>query len=200
MDDSSTTVAESARAVLLAGSLSAGSTTDRIARWCAGRCRASGVSSTVFSGVDLELPFYRPGRIDARSRAYLAALAGADAVVLVSPAYHGAPSGLLKNALDYVNELACDVRPYLDGRGIGCVGVAGGDQGAHSTVAALRSIAHALRGWPTPLGVTVSRDHTAFDDDGVPLHPQLIAALTVMIDQVLAFTRWTARTQVAIVH
>jgi FMN reductase len=182
----------SARVVLLAGSLSAPSAADRVARWCARRCHQAGIAATVFSGTDLEFPFYRPGRADPRSRAYLAALAGADGVVLVSPAYHGAPSGLLKNALDYVNELAGDDRPYLHGRGIGCVSVAAGEQGAHSTVAALRAIAHALRGWPTPLGVTLYRDQAAFDDRGRPVYPRVAESLTVLIDQVLAFSRWVA--------
>jgi len=186
---------ERPRVVLLAGSLSAPSTADRVARWCARRCDDAGTPTAVFSGIDLAFPFYRPGRTEPRSRAYLAALAGADGVVLVSPAYHGAPTGLLKNALDYVNELADDARPYLHGRAIGCVGVAGGDQGAHSTVASLRTIGHALRGWPTPLGVTLARERTAFGDDGTPTHPGAIGDLTVMLDQVLTLAHWAAREQ-----
>jgi NAD(P)H-dependent FMN reductase len=188
-------IAGTPRVVLLAGSLSAHSSADRLARWCARRCVEEGMPSVVFSGNDLEFPFYRPGRTEPRSRAYLAALAGADGVVLLSPAYHGAPSGLLKNALDYVNELAGDPRPYLHGRAIGCVAVAGGDQGAHSTVASLRTIGHALRGWPTPLGVTLARERAAFADDGSPAHPSTVGDLTVMLEQVLTMARWAAREQ-----
>ncbi|MGH3936772.1 MAG: NADPH-dependent FMN reductase, partial [Pseudonocardiaceae bacterium] len=137
--------------VVLAGSLNPASRADRIAAWCAQRSVGLGATTSLFRGSDLEFPFYRPGVAECHAtvRRYLDALRKADGVVLVSPTYHGTPSGLLKNALDYVNELADDADPYFDGRPIGCVSVAGGDQGAHSTLAVLRAIGHALRGWPT---------------------------------------------------
>jgi FMN reductase len=40
---------------------------------------------------------------------------GADALVFGSPGYHGTLSGLVKNALDYLEELGRDARPYVDG-------------------------------------------------------------------------------------
>ncbi|WP_459249991.1 NADPH-dependent FMN reductase [Streptomyces youssoufiensis] len=44
-----------------------------------------------------------------------------------APTYHGTVSGVLKNALDYVNDLIGEPRPFLDGRSVGCVAVAAGD-------------------------------------------------------------------------
>ncbi|MFI2028779.1 NADPH-dependent FMN reductase [Streptomyces buecherae] len=38
-----------------------------------------------------------------------------------APTYHGTVSGVLKNALDYVNDLIGEPRPFLDGRPVGCV-------------------------------------------------------------------------------
>ncbi|MGH3776949.1 MAG: NADPH-dependent FMN reductase [Pseudonocardiaceae bacterium] len=172
--------------VVLAGSLNPTSRANRIAAWCAQRCADLGATSSLFRGLDLEFPFYRPGVVarHAAARRYLDALRKADGVVLVSPTYHGTPSGLLKNALDYVNELADDSEPYLDGRSIGCVALAGGDQGAHSTVAALRTIGHALRGWPTPLGIALSTDTSAVDENGQPLSPRTQWQLNTMVGQV----------------
>jgi NAD(P)H-dependent FMN reductase len=140
----------------------------------------------VFRGLDLEFPFYRPGVAQRHlaARRYLDELRKADGVVLVSPTYHGTPSGLLKNALDYVNELADEAAPYLDGRPVGCVAVAGGDQGAHSTLAVLRTIGHALRGWPTPLGLALSKDGAAVDENGVPVNPRTVRELNTMLGQV----------------
>jgi FMN reductase len=85
-------------------------------------------------------------------------------VVLVSPGYHGTISGLMKNALDYVEDLREDDRPYLDGRAVGCVSVALGWQAAVTTLTSLRSIVHSLRGWPTPLGAAVNSAEVRFDN------------------------------------
>ncbi len=86
--------------------------------------------------------------------------------MLVSPGYHGTVSGLVKNALDYIEDLRDDPRPYLDGRAVGCVATASGWQAAVTTLTSLRSIVHALRGWPTPLGAAVNSAQVEFTADG----------------------------------
>ncbi|GAA2906166.1 NAD(P)H-dependent oxidoreductase [Streptosporangium fragile] len=184
--------------VFLSGSVTAGSKADRIAAWCAGQLTSQPVATRVFTGADLEFPFYRPlvGDHGPAVADYLAALERADGLVLVSPAYHGSVSGLLKNALDYVNELADARQPFFDGRAIGCVGVALGEQGATSTVAALRTIGHALRGWPTPLGVTLSRESALLDDRGEPQDERARAQLRMMLGQVVTLARLNARRRV----
>jgi len=83
-----------------------------------------------------------------KARRLIGALAGCDAVIIASPGYHGGPSGLIKNALDYVEDLRDDERPYFDGRAVGCIACAAGWQATTTTLIALRSIVHALRGWP----------------------------------------------------
>jgi NAD(P)H-dependent FMN reductase len=176
--------------VVLSGSLALGSRTDRLARWCADECARRGATTSLFPGAALEFPFYRPGLVVGFAvRDFLAALVRADGVVLLSPTYHGAPSGLLKNALDYVNEIDDEDRPYLDGRPVGCVTLASGEQGAVANLATLRAIAHALRGWPTPLGVTLSTMDVAQDADGRPTAARAAGQLHVMLGQVL----WLAR-------
>ena len=75
-------------------------------------------------------------------------------------------SGLVKNALDYLEELRGDQRPYLDGRAVGLVAVARGWQASVATLGTLRQVVHALRGWPTPLGLAINSSATTFDDNG----------------------------------
>ena len=60
----------------------------------------------------------------------------------------------MKNAIDLLEDLRGDSRVYLDGRAVGCIVTAAGWQGCNTTLGAMRGIVHALRGWPTPLGVT----------------------------------------------
>jgi FMN reductase len=80
----------------------------------------------------------------------------ADGVIIGSPGYHGGVSGLVKNALDYVEDLRDDSSPYLEGRAVGLVATGAGWQGAVGTLWALRAIVHSLRGWPTPMGVAIN--------------------------------------------
>jgi FMN reductase len=112
-----------------------------------------------FEGTALSaLPLYRPD--DAARCAYalqlLDAVARADGLIVATPSYHGGVSGMVKNALDYLEDLRDYRRPYLDGRAVGCVVTSAGWQTGGATLSALRSIVHALRGWPTPLGLTVN--------------------------------------------
>jgi FMN reductase len=111
----------------------------------------------------------------------------ADGVVLVSPGYHGTVSGLVKNALDYVEDLRTDERPYLDGRAVGCVAAAQGWQAAVTTLTALRQIVHALRGWPTPLGAAVNSRQVVFEPDGTAGDAAVTRTLRTIGEQVVQF-------------
>ena len=63
-----------------------------------------------------------------------------------------------------------------------------------STLAALRSIVHALRGWPTPFGVTLNTGLGLFDSDGVFLDPRDAWQVETVSAQVMAFAgAWRAR-------
>ncbi len=99
---------------------------------------------------------------------------------------------MVKNVLDYAQDLAADARPYFDGRAVELIAVAGGWQAAGSTLATLRSITHALRGWPTPMAVTANSSQPLFDPDGLVAEPGLRTQLDIMAGQVLTFARMAA--------
>jgi FMN reductase len=115
------------------------------------------------------------------------ALARAHGVVIASPGYHGAPSGLIKNVLDYVEDLREHACPYLDGRAVGLITCASGWQATSTTLMSLRSIVHSLRGWPTPLAVTINSSERVFSADGTPLNAKLGAQLQTVAAQVVGF-------------
>ena len=142
----------------LGGTLRPGSSTESALRIALDSARAEGARTELFGGRELAaLPMYDPeGPRDAGAERLVAALRAADGVIIASPGYHGSVSGLVKNALDYVEDLRVDTRPYLSGRAVGCVTTAYGWQAAVTTLQTLRSIAHALRGWPTPLGAAIN--------------------------------------------
>jgi len=149
----------------------------------------AGARTRLISGLALELPMYQPEtpeRTDA-ARDLVAQLALADGIILGSPGYHGSISGLIKNALDYAEDLRGDRRPYFSGRAVGCIATGGGWPGAVNTLGALRDIVHALRGWPTPLGAAINSSERVFDDDGQCVVPRVSQMLDLIAAEVLSF-------------
>jgi FMN reductase len=175
----------------IGGSMRADSQSERALSVVLDSVRLAGAQTVAITGTDLVLPFYDPAVLDRSAAAsrLVEALREADGVVLVSPGYHGTVSGLVKNALDYVEDLRGDTRPYLDGRAIGCVAMALGWQAAVTTLTALRSIVHALRGWPTPLGAALNSGEVRFDAQGMPSDPAVERTLRTIGEQVVEFAQ-----------
>ncbi len=149
----------------------------------------AGARTQLISGPALELPMYQPEnphRSEA-ARHLVAQLALADGIILGSPGYHGSISGLVKNALDYAEDLRTDPRPYFSGRAVGCIATAGGWPGAVNTLGALRDIVHALRGWPTPLGAAINTSDKAFDESGKCVVPRVAQTLELIAGEVIGF-------------
>ena len=80
-------------------------------------------------------------------------------------------------------------RPYLDGRAVGSIACAGGWQAAAVTLTGLRAIVHALRGWPTPLGVALNTSEPVFGPDGALVDRAALGQLEILADQVVSFAR-----------
>jgi FMN reductase len=161
--------------------------------------RAEGAETLAFAGTDLILPMYSPGTADRTPEAQrlIDAFRRCDGMIIAAPSYHGSLSGLLKNALDYAEDLRTDRRMYLDGIAVGCIVCAGGWQAAGQTLAALRAIAHALRGWPTPLGAMLNTAGKVFDEDGGCLDLAVKLQLEVVGRQVTQFAKVQMQNPVA---
>ncbi|TCK21834.1 NADPH-dependent FMN reductase [Pseudonocardia endophytica] len=191
MSPTTSAVARPARILGIGGTQRSSSSSNRLLRAALGSCRARGAEVELIAADQLEFSMYDPpypGGDPAVDR-YLSAVRAADCLIVATPGYHGGVSGLLKNALDFLQELAGDDRPYLDDKAVGCIVAAAGWQAAVSTLAALRSTVHALRGWPTPLGVTVNSSVPPVDPEGRVTDPHLVRQLDVLADQLTGFAR-----------
>jgi FMN reductase len=172
----------------IGGSMDPGSQSERALLAVLRACASRGATTTAFTGLALDMPPYLPGAVvPAAAVAPIEAVRRAGAVVVASPGYHGTVSGLVKNALDYLEVLRDDARPYLDGRAVGVIAVARGWQAAVSTMSALRQIAHALRGWPTPLGIAVNSVVSRFDQGGACDDAAVTGAVEIMAEQLVDF-------------
>lgn len=175
----------------IGGTTRAGSSTERALRSALVIAGQRGAQTHLFDGPFLAaLPTYNPEATErtAEEMNFVDTVRQADAIVIASPGYHGGVAGFVKNAIDLLEETSRDDRIYFDGLPVGMIIAAYGWQATGSTLSSLRSIVHAMRGWPTPFGVTINSRETQFGDDGGCSDPRVPEQLAAMIDQILWFT------------
>jgi FMN reductase len=185
----------------LGGTTAPVSSSERAVRAVLRECEALGARVQMFDGPAMaKLPHYSPAQAERspEAQALVDAFRMADGVVIGSPGYHGSLSGLCKNALDYTEDLRGDSRCYLDGLPVGCVVTAAGWQAVGTTLTAMRSVVHALRGWPTPAGIGLnSAAGPLFDAEGALTDPLLAGQFRLMAAQLLTFATRMRRTAAA---
>ena len=172
----------------IGGTTRDGSTSEQALVIALKAAQAAGAETEMFAGKDLQLPMYDPdpGSMTEAAKNLVASLRRADGVIFASPCYHGGVSGLIKNAIDYIEEMRADDRVYLDGRAVGAIGCGYGFQGPGMVLAQLRQMTHALRGWPVPLGVGVNAAVVKFKDGGCS-EPAIAKQIEIMAGQVVEF-------------
>ena len=181
----------------IGGTVGGISSTERALSIALDAAAREGFRTVKFGGAELaRLPLYDPRATSrtAEERAFVAAVREASAVIIASPGYHGSISGVVKNALDLLEETARDTaRPYLTDVPVGLIATAYGWQATGSTIAALRSIVHALRGWPTPFAAAINSQITKFDDEGGASDPAVVQQLCTIGRQVARFAPLAAQ-------
>lgn len=180
--------------VAIGGTMMAHSSTQKALAIALEGAREAGAEVALISGPRLELPLYNPAiqeRTD-DARHLVDQLRKADGIILGSPGYHGSISGLVKNALDYTEDMRSDPWPYFHGRSVGSIATGAGWQGAVNTLTALRGIVHALRGWNTPLGVAINTAVPVFEPGGNCLDANIEATLRAMGGEVAEAARLRA--------
>lgn len=105
----------------------------------------------------------------------------ADAILLISPEYHGSISGALKNALDYYWS-------EFQKKPIGVVTTSAGKFGGINASSHLQHIILSLGAYPMPLKLLVPGIHEAFDDTFKPQNEQIVKSTDKFLDEFLWFT------------
>jgi FMN reductase len=167
-----------------------GSSTERAMALTLAAVEALGARTELFGGQQLyQLPLYDNShsvRTPEEER-LLAAVRRADGFVVGTPAYHGGVAGVVKNALDLLEDTARDARPYLEGRAVGLIVTAYGWQATGVTLTSMRSIIHALRGWPTPVALTLNATGGLFDETGRFKDARCDETVKLMAGQIMHF-------------
>lgn len=173
----------------IGGTTRLGSTTERAVRVALAQAEALGCEVQLFGAGAMPLEPYDPSRPERspQALALVAAVRRAQGVVIGTPAYHGGISGLVKNAIDFIEDLREDPEPYLTGRAVGCIVCADGAQAMGTTLTSLRAVVHALRGWHTPFGATLLASSRPFGYDGSAADPVAIQACETVGKEVTDF-------------
>ena len=176
----------------IGGSTRSGSTSERALCFALKAAEAAGARTVMFGGAFLgRLPIYAPEMAErsTEQREFIEAVRAADGIIVSTPGYHGGVSGMVKNALDLLEDLREDKRAYLESRAVGCIVTAFGWQTCGTTLSALRSIVHALRGWPTPLGAALNASEGIFDAAGNCTDSKSASQLSIVGHQVAEFAQ-----------
>jgi FMN reductase len=172
----------------LGGTLRAKSRTRSALREALKIAGAHGAAVELLDLRELNLPMYDPeltieqypAQHHASLRRFIDACRRADAMLWCSPTYHGTLSGVLKNALDHLELLSDDDRPYLQGRVVGLMAVAD-----PLTFGAMVNAVYELRAWLAPTWVTI--DRSSFDADFNLTDAQARRRITRLTNELLEF-------------
>ncbi len=176
----------------IGGTTRAVSTTDRALKLALQAAEDAGARTFCFGGAFLShLPHFAPENRERNEeqRQMVEMVRKADGLIVASPGYHGGVSGLVKNALDLLEDLREDEHCYLDGRAVGCIVTAAGWQACGTTLQSLRAIVHALRGWPTPYGAMLNSSQGLFDSGGACTDGKIAEQIATVARQVVQFAQ-----------
>ncbi|MFA7446630.1 MAG: NAD(P)H-dependent oxidoreductase [Flavobacteriaceae bacterium] len=126
----------------------------------------------------LEIPF---GEIPENVRQMTEIFTQSDVQIWLSPLYHGAIPGSMKNCMDWLELTARDSKPYLTNQIISLVCWADGVQ-AMQGINNMDAIAKALRAWVLPYSVPVVRKDILVDNQLNPVYKQRFSLMANLIE------------------
>lgn len=108
-------------------------------------------------------------------------LQNVDAIIIVSPEYHGSFSGVLKNALDYFWD-------EFSKKPIGVAAASSGKMGGINASSQLQHVILSLGAYPVPLKLLVPEIDGALNEEYEPQNERLRKSAQKFLDEFLWFT------------
>ena len=169
------------KTAILLGSVREGRQSHKIAFYLQTRLREKGITADLIDLAENPLPIMgihqqpppEVQRIGVR-------LQEADALLFVTPEYHGSFSGVLKNAIDYF-------WAEFQKKPIGVVTVSAGKMGGINASTQLQHVILSLGAFALPTKLLVPEVKTAFDDSFQPVNEGLIKSVNKFLDEYLWF-------------
>lgn len=169
----------------IGGSLRSQSFTYRILNLALKKVERQGVQIELIDLRDLKLPFCIGESSypdDPDVKVLRDRIQSSPGLIIATPEYHGNISGVLKNALDLLEE------EHIIGKVVGLIAVVGG---MHSTNAlnTLRLICRQLHCWVLPEQLVIPYSDESFNDKGELKDPLLETKLEKMVEHLVAAVR-----------
>lgn len=154
------------------GSIRIGRQSHRIAYYLEEKIKIRGIDVTMIDLAEHPLPMMEEDNGRLRSPADDISIIGtqlkeADAVILVSPEYHGSFSGVLKNALDFY-------WAEFKKKPIGVVTTGSGRMGGINASTQMQHVVLSLGAYPLPTKLLVPEIQHAFNENNEPLRDDVV--------------------------
>jgi len=173
------------KVALLLGSIRLGRQTHKIAYYLENKLKERGIETIMIDLLYYQLPLMEGQAGSHPDLPPVVAQVGqklkdADALLLVTPEYHGTFSGVLKNAIDYY-------RAELSKKPVGVVTATGGKMGGINASSQLQHVILSMGSYPLPLKLLVPDVQHSFDDEFNPLNESVVKTTGKFLDEFLWF-------------
>ncbi len=156
------------RIVIVNGSARPGNYTAMASALVADEFRKLGFPVDVVNPGELDLPLPGTAASSAGAEELQRLVAGAAAIVLATPEYHGSFSSVIKLAIENMSFPSA-----MAGKPVALLGVAAGAIGAIKSLEALRGVVSHVGGLALPMAVSVANVQKVFDAQGRCLEPSI---------------------------
>lgn len=175
---------------LIAGSNRKASTSTKLLQYMADRLASKGVAVTFVDLRKLPLPLYSPDSEEQHVNviSFLQSVKDADGIIFGTPEYHGSISGVLKNAIDYLDE-------ELSGKSVLSVSSAGGPMGI-SSLMHLQNMIRNLHGINSPEWISIGMGQHDFGMNGEPAEAEIRQRVEDALEMFLDITKSLAQKHV----
>ncbi|WP_036698733.1 NADPH-dependent FMN reductase [Paenibacillus taiwanensis] len=166
--------------LLISGSPRANSNSNRVITYLKQQLEVSGTDCHVFDLREDLLPLYRnEGNQyeDVNVSRLVQLVEQADGYIICTPEYHGAMSGALKNALDFLNSKNFSGKPCV------IAATAGGGKGGINALNNLRTVMRSL--YVNVLPMQVIADPPVFSEEGLIIDERVKTNLSLLSDSLL---------------
>jgi chromate reductase len=174
--------------LMISGSLRRGSYNRALLR-AAAQLAPTGVSTATFDGLGA-IPFYDGDVEDAGLPSTVVALrraiVDADALLIATPEYNGATSGVLKNALDWASRGPDRI---LAGKPVAVMGASTGGGGARGGIGSVVNVLGRTRSHVLDRVVAVPTATRAFDEDLALRDPAIRAEVAELVTELADLVR-----------
>lgn len=160
------------KVTILSGSVRLERQSHKVALYVETQLKHRGVETDVIDLAAEPLPIFgdpsmENSTVESRVKELGARLNRADALIFVTPEYHGSFSGVIKNALDYY-------WAEFQRKAIGVIAASSGKMGGINASSQLQHVVLSLGAYPVPMKLLVPEVHLAFDEGHQPVNERLV--------------------------